>query len=78
MKVRAVQRFTAFLDGEAREIQVGDVLEMPEGRDWLRLGMVVPELTQMERAVVQWYEKRTTEPTEKINRKKGVKNGIRE
>ncbi len=41
MKVEAVLAFVAWIDGKKYRAQAGDVLEMPAGADWVRVGLAI-------------------------------------
>ena len=40
MKVKALKGFAGRLDGVSYTVSEGDIIDLPEGADWLRAGLV--------------------------------------
>lgn len=70
MKVKAIVSFSARVDGRSYSPAEGDVLDMPDGADWLTAGFVVP-VAEMERetAVAPTGEKTTVTKRKPRSRK---------
>jgi hypothetical protein len=54
MQVLAVVSFVAMVSGQSVAVRAGDVVEMPDGADWLRAGLATPvEVAEIESATVE-------------------------
>lgn len=42
MQVQAMVSFAAMVNGQSIAVRAGEVVEMPEGADWLRAGLAIP------------------------------------
>lgn len=53
MQVKARISFVSTIDGKKYRVQAGDELELPDGADWLRAGLVTAVKAQAETASVK-------------------------
>lgn len=65
MKVQAVVSFAGLVRGVAIAVQAGQVIDLPEGVDWLTAGLVAPApapMSEVELAVAQRDAERAVRP----------------
>lgn len=53
MLVRAVIGFAGIVAGQSRSVRVGEIFDLPDGVDWLTVGIVVPVVPSPETASIE-------------------------